>query len=431
MLIDLTPEALIERLRAGKVYPGQNIEAALNNFFRIENLAALREVALRQVAEEVESKRLVVEQDAGRRTREERVEADAPKAVGERLLALVRPRRSSQRLVRRAWRSAQRLGTDLDLLWVKRPQERMSERKENAARPRCASSPRCSAPTLLIEESDDVVEATAEVVRAPRHHLHLRRRVAAAARAGAAARAAAPAADASDAPPASTCGSSPTGEIGARGRAGGGSDVSPIEAVLIAVGLAVAGGGGFLIARRRLGRPAAPTQVPPDPAAVHRPGDLAPRARRRAAPREGRGRHPDARLPGDRPDAPSARCSPCPEAASKSDAAARGDRAAGAPPRASRSTLESSVGRSYRHALAAPAGERDGRPRGRPGHRHAGGSDSPGDDLVWLLQKAPAEVLILRPGPEDTRVISANNGNRPNGAVRNGATRPPGVRRQP
>ena len=45
VLIDLTPEALIERLRAGKIYPGENIDAALNNFFRIENLAALREVA--------------------------------------------------------------------------------------------------------------------------------------------------------------------------------------------------------------------------------------------------------------------------------------------------------------------------------------------------------------------------------------------------
>ena len=41
VLIDLTPEDLIARLRAGKVYPDQNIEAALNNFFRIENLAAL------------------------------------------------------------------------------------------------------------------------------------------------------------------------------------------------------------------------------------------------------------------------------------------------------------------------------------------------------------------------------------------------------
>ena len=60
VLIDLTPEALVARLRAGKIYPGENIDAALNNFFRIENLAALREVSLRQVAEEVESKRLTL-----------------------------------------------------------------------------------------------------------------------------------------------------------------------------------------------------------------------------------------------------------------------------------------------------------------------------------------------------------------------------------
>src|SRR3954463_8817910 len=38
VLIDVTPEALIERLRAGKVYPAERVETALNNFFRIENL---------------------------------------------------------------------------------------------------------------------------------------------------------------------------------------------------------------------------------------------------------------------------------------------------------------------------------------------------------------------------------------------------------
>ena len=59
VLIDVTPEALIARLREGKVYPAARVPAALNNFFRIENLQALREVALRQVAEEVEAKRLV------------------------------------------------------------------------------------------------------------------------------------------------------------------------------------------------------------------------------------------------------------------------------------------------------------------------------------------------------------------------------------
>ena len=51
VLIDITPEALIARLRAGKVYPPERVPAALNNFFKVENLAALRETALRQVAE--------------------------------------------------------------------------------------------------------------------------------------------------------------------------------------------------------------------------------------------------------------------------------------------------------------------------------------------------------------------------------------------
>ncbi len=165
VLIDLTPEALIARLRAGKIYPGENVDSALNNFFKIENLAALREVSLRQVAEDVESKRLVQSEAEvlGTRTAE-RVAAEVPKAVGERLLALVRPQASSQRLVRRAWRSAQRLGTDLDLLWVKPPSlvvEGEVERQVTALR-RLAS---VLGATLLIEEHDDVVAAVARVVR--------------------------------------------------------------------------------------------------------------------------------------------------------------------------------------------------------------------------------------------------------------------------
>ena len=47
VLIDLTPEALIARLKAGKVYRPERVQAALNNFFKIENLSALRETALR------------------------------------------------------------------------------------------------------------------------------------------------------------------------------------------------------------------------------------------------------------------------------------------------------------------------------------------------------------------------------------------------
>jgi two-component system sensor histidine kinase KdpD len=165
VLIDLTPEALVARLRAGKVYPAESVDAALNNFFRIENLAALREVSLRQVAENVESKRLTLEQVEPLGTREEeRVAAEGPKAVGERLLALVRPQPSSQRLVRRAWRSAQRLGTDLDLLWVKppgQPVEGEVERQVTALR-QLAS---VLGARLLIEEHDDLVKAVARVVR--------------------------------------------------------------------------------------------------------------------------------------------------------------------------------------------------------------------------------------------------------------------------
>lgn len=122
ILIDLSPEALIERLRAGKVYPAERIESALNNFFRIEHLSALREVALRQVAEEVEARRIVGPLPARRSGDGERIALTvAPAAIGERLLALVTPDPASQRVVRRAWRSAQRLGADLDLLWVQPP----------------------------------------------------------------------------------------------------------------------------------------------------------------------------------------------------------------------------------------------------------------------------------------------------------------------
>jgi two-component system sensor histidine kinase KdpD len=159
VLIDLTPEALLDRLRAGKIYPAERIDAALNNFFRIENLAALREVALRQVAEEVGTKRLTTELVG---TREESLAADAPQAVGERLLALIEPYPGSQRLVRRAWRSAQRLGAELDLLWVRRPGQTLSEENE-----RSLSALRQLASVLgakmLEEESDDVAAAVVDV----------------------------------------------------------------------------------------------------------------------------------------------------------------------------------------------------------------------------------------------------------------------------
>jgi two-component system sensor histidine kinase KdpD len=124
VLIDVTPETLIARLRAGKVYRPERVQAALSNFFKIENLAALRETALRQVAEDVEVKRLVREPDALLRRDEEGLTAltqDGPMAIAERLLALVTLAPHSERIVRRAWRSAQRLDAELDVLVVRPP----------------------------------------------------------------------------------------------------------------------------------------------------------------------------------------------------------------------------------------------------------------------------------------------------------------------
>jgi two-component system sensor histidine kinase KdpD len=165
VMIDVTPEALLERLRAGKIYPPERVDAALNNFFRIENLAALREVALREVAEEVGYKRLTT---SGPVTgANETFAVDASQAVGERLLALIEPYPGAQRLVRRAWRSAQRLGAELDLLWVRPPSGKLSDEQARSltALRRLAS---ILGAHLLIEESDDVAAATAEIARRQR-----------------------------------------------------------------------------------------------------------------------------------------------------------------------------------------------------------------------------------------------------------------------
>jgi two-component system sensor histidine kinase KdpD len=158
VLIDLTPEALIERLRAGKVYPAERVETALNNFFRIENLSALREVALRQVAEEVESKRLVA--GFGPMREDRLLDTAAPQAVGERLLALVTPQPSSQRIVRRAWRSAQRLQGELDLLWVQQREPDEDERAQLDALRRLAT---VLGGHFMIEPGDDIAETVRRV----------------------------------------------------------------------------------------------------------------------------------------------------------------------------------------------------------------------------------------------------------------------------
>ncbi len=162
VLVDITPQSLIERLQAGKVYKSGAIQSALDNFFKIENLSALREVALRQVAEEVEAKRIPSGGVESRPGSDRLFETTVPQQIGERLLALVTPHPRAQRIVRRAWRSAQRLGAELDILWVQGRDPNEEEQDQIEALRRLAS---VLGAHLLLEPGDDVARIAQRVVR--------------------------------------------------------------------------------------------------------------------------------------------------------------------------------------------------------------------------------------------------------------------------
>ena len=172
VLIDLTPEALIERLRAGKVYSRERVPAALNHFFKVENLSALRETALRHVAEGVEIKRLAPrtaappvrrEEQGSQRESQERKGADK-QAIAERLLALVALAPHSQRIVRRAARSAERLGAHMDVLVV-RPPERAPSAEDREQLEALRRLTAMLGARLLVEEGEDVAAVSIEAAR--------------------------------------------------------------------------------------------------------------------------------------------------------------------------------------------------------------------------------------------------------------------------
>src|SRR5579862_7135102 len=151
VLVDLAPEALQERLRMGKVYPSVRVETALENFFRLDNLAALRELSLRELAEDVEARRATSVLDPL-----------SQQAVAERILALVTPEPRSQRILRRAFRSAERLGAPLDALWVRtRRQITPEEEVQLAALRRVA----VVLGAHFLEEDGDLIETVRRVVK--------------------------------------------------------------------------------------------------------------------------------------------------------------------------------------------------------------------------------------------------------------------------
>src|SRR5262245_12459305 len=104
-LADVTAEELLERLAAGKVYVPAQVERALQNFFQRPNLVALRELALRQVAQ-----RLHIDVESARQQRA----AKATWATAERILVCVGPRPTTPRVIR----TARRMAAALSAEWI-------------------------------------------------------------------------------------------------------------------------------------------------------------------------------------------------------------------------------------------------------------------------------------------------------------------------
>jgi two-component system sensor histidine kinase KdpD len=110
VMIDLTPEALQNRMRRGDVYPQERVGRALENFFRETNLIALRELALRQVAQVVD---LSLEQHRG-----EEEEDRGSVAIRERIAVCISSNPAAQYLVARGARMAQAMNAELFVVYT-------------------------------------------------------------------------------------------------------------------------------------------------------------------------------------------------------------------------------------------------------------------------------------------------------------------------
>lgn len=111
--VDVSVDLLRTRLRQGKVYDVEKIEQALTNFFRKGNLSALRELALRQVAEDQAAKSQAYREREGL----------APAAIPEKVMVCMASRGSAKKLLRMGSRIAGRLASDWFAVYVETPKE--------------------------------------------------------------------------------------------------------------------------------------------------------------------------------------------------------------------------------------------------------------------------------------------------------------------
>ncbi len=121
VLVDLPPTELIERLKEGKVYLPESASRAVDRFFRLGNLTALRELALRRTADRVDDQMVdYLKQNA----------IEGPWAAGERLLVCVGPDDLSEKVVR----VASRLASGLNAPWLVVSIERADREVETTVR---------------------------------------------------------------------------------------------------------------------------------------------------------------------------------------------------------------------------------------------------------------------------------------------------------
>jgi two-component system, OmpR family, sensor histidine kinase KdpD len=108
-LVDSSPEALRRRMLHGNIYPKERVQQALTHFFRTDNLIALRELALRFLADET---------DEELREHLRRHKSPAVWETAERIMVAVTAAKGTDALVRRAARLASRSKAELDVLHV-------------------------------------------------------------------------------------------------------------------------------------------------------------------------------------------------------------------------------------------------------------------------------------------------------------------------
>ncbi|MDR0267538.1 histidine kinase [Paenibacillus sp.] len=127
-LIDVTPQSLQQRMREGKIYATDKIEQALGSFFKTGNLIALREMALREIADDVDERLEAWERQFSLR---------GPWRREEAIYVCILPGSSGERLIRRGFRIAYRLKAELHVNYILLgpvPGEEMMSSKVEACR---------------------------------------------------------------------------------------------------------------------------------------------------------------------------------------------------------------------------------------------------------------------------------------------------------